>query len=256
MKYGKSIGLGVVVLWLLAGCVSTSTGPSKTKVDDREAAQRHYQLGVEYYSKGSYELARDRLLRAIEFQPDLAIAHTALALTYIKLENKRLATEHYEKAVHLEPNDVNVRNAYAIFLCNERRYPDAMKQFDQAIGVYENDEKQVMMTNAGVCMMNKPDYEVAERYFRDAIEFKSSYGEPLLQLAILKFRTQDYLRARAFLQRYMVGNGTTSEVLYLCSQIERELGDNRASTDCINDLLRDFPESREALYVISNRQDG
>ena len=54
----------------------------------------------------------------------------------------------------------------------------------------------------------------------------------------------------------MVGNGTTSEVLYLCSQIERELGDNRASTDCINDLLRDFPESREALYVISNRQDG
>ena len=41
---------------------------------------------------------------------------------------------------------------------------------------------------------------------------------------------------------------------YLCSQVELELGDNRASTDCINDLLREFPDSSEARYVMSNRQ--
>ena len=239
---------------LLAGCVSTSDTPPPPEADDREAAQRHYQLGVEYYSKGSYDLARDRLLRAIDFDPKLAIAHTALALTYVQLENRRLATEHFERAVRLEPNNVNVRNAYGTYLCNNRDYDGALRQFDRAISVYENDDKQIMMTNAGVCLVNKPDFEAAERYFRDALEFRSSYGEAMLQLAILKYRTEDYLRARAFLQRYMVANPATPEVLYLCSQVESKLGDDRASSECITDLLRDYPQSAEAQYVINNRK--
>lgn len=242
-----------VAVLLLAGCVSTNTAPDKPPADSQQAAQRHYQLGVEYYKKGSYDLARDRLSRAIDFDPDMAIAHTLLALTYIQLENKRLATQHYEKAVKLEPGDVNVRNAYAIFLCAEKKFDDAKKQFDRAIGVYDNDEKQIMMTNAGVCMINKPDYELAEQYLRDALAFKSSYSEALLQLAILKYKTEDFLRARAFLQRYMVSNPSSPQVLYLCSQVERELGDDRASTDCLNDLLRDHPNSSEAQYVKSKQ---
>lgn len=239
---------------LLSGCVSTSDKPKPPKADKSEAAQRHYQLGVEYYSQGSYELARDRLLRAIDFDPRMANAYTALALTYIQLENKRLATENYEKSVKLEPDNVNARNAYGIFLCGEEEFDKALKQFDRAIGIYDNDDKQVMMTNAGVCMMNKPDYQLAEQYLREALEFKSSYGEALLQLAILKYKTDDFLRARAFLQRYMVTNPLSAEVLYLCSQVESRLGDERASTDCINDLLRDYPNSSEAQYVKSKKQ--
>jgi len=241
------------VLLILGACVSTSNAPSKPKGNDGESAQRLYQLGVEYYRKGNYDLARDRLLRALDFDDQLAIAHTALALTYIKLENTRLATEHYETAVKLEPNNVDVRNAYAIFLCGEKRYDEARAQFDRAIRVYDNDQKQVMMTNAGVCMSNKPDYELAEQYLRDALEYRSSYGEALLQLAILKYKTQDYLRARAFLQRYLVSNPSSPEVLFLCVQVEKELGDDSARAECTDDLLRDFPNSAEAQYVISRR---
>jgi len=243
----------LTALFLMAGCVSTSDAPEKPKADQGEAAHRNYQLGVEYYTKGNYDLARDRLLRAIDFDPNMAIAHTALALTYVQLENKRLATQHYEKSVKLEPDNANARNAYAIYLCGENDFDGATRQFDRAIGVYDNDDKQVMMTNAGVCMMNKPDYEMAEQYFREALNFKSSYGEALLQLAVLKYKTEDFLRARAFLQRYMVSNPSNPQVLYLCSQIERNLGDERASSDCIDDLLRDYPNSSEAQYVMSNQ---
>lgn len=243
----------LAALFLLAACISTSDAPDPPKADEGEAAQRNYQLGVEYYTQGNYDLARDRLLRAIDFDPNMAIAYTALALTYIQLENKRLATQNYEKAVKLEPDNANVRNAYAIFLCGENRFDEATRQFDRAIGIYDNDDKQVMMTNAGVCMMNKPDYELAEQYFRDALNFKSSYGEPLLQLAVLKYKTEDFLRARAFLQRFMVSNPSSPQVLYLCTQIERNLGDDRARSDCVDDLLRDFPDSAEAQYVMSNQ---
>ena len=110
-----------------------------------------------------------------------------------------------------------------------------------------------MMTNAGVCMANKPDNELAERYFRDAIERRPSYGEALIQLAALKYRTDDPLTARAFLQRYLASNPASPAVLALAIQIEKELGDNRAVTDYMNQLLRDFPDSPEARQTMTSQ---
>jgi len=251
--------VAVSVCALICGCVSTSTSTGSSlstdtiEPDDAEAALQYYQLGAQYYHKGSYELARDRLIRALEFDPKMAIAHSTLALTYIRLENPRLAIEHYEQAVKVEPDNVDVRNAYAVYLCQEQKYDEARVQFDKGIAAYDNDNAEVMLTNAGVCMANKPDYDLAEQYFRQALEFKSSYGEALIQLSALKHKTGNDLHARAFLQRYLINNTASSPVLYLGYEIEKALGDNRASTEYSDQLLREFPDSAEAKYL-SERQ--
>jgi type IV pilus assembly protein PilF len=107
-----------------------------------------------------------------------------------------------------------------------------------------------MYTNAGVCMMQKPDYVKAEEYFRQALERRPNHGEALLQLALLEYATEDYLRSRAFVQRYRSSNIVNSGVLYLCVLIEDKLGDERARTECANELLRDFPKSQEARRLL------
>ena len=122
-----------------------------------------------------------------------------------------------------------------------------------AIAVYNNDNAQVPLTNAGVCMANKPDYDMAEKYFREALEFKSSYGEALIQLSSLKHKTGNDLHARAFLQRYLISNDPTPAALFLGIQIETKLGDDRAATDYSNQLLRDYPDSNEAKFILKNR---
>ncbi len=236
----------------LGACVS-SGNEVKDPTDPAEAAEMNYQLGARYFRQGTYDFARDRLLRALEFDPKNPRTHYTLALTYQRLENRRLAAEHFELAVRYAPKNVDALNAYAVFLCQQGSYDEARRHFDRAIDVRENDNREVQMTNAGVCMASKPDYAVAEEYFRAAVEFKPSYGEPLFQLAALKHREEDNLTARAFLQRYMARNARTPEVLYLCSEIEKALGDNRASTDCLDELLRDFPESAQARYVLEQR---
>ena len=238
---------------LLAACVSTSSGNKPPEADDEEAAIQYYELGARYYRNGSYEFARDRLERALEFDPKMGIAHSTLALTYIALENPRLALEHYEKAVRVEPENVDVRNAYAVYLCQQGDYEEARKQFDRAIADYTNDNAEVMLTNAGVCMVNKPDYDLAEDYFRRALEFKASYSEALIQLSSLYFEKQDCLRARAFVQRYLATNMSTAPVLFLASKIEQCAGDERAATDYVNQLLREHPNSREAQYLMNSR---
>ncbi len=106
------------------------------------------------------------------------------------------------------------------------------------------------MTNAGVCMMQKPDPAAAEKYFRDALTRRANYGEALIQMALLKHSTGDYLNARAFLQRYLGSNPPSSGVLYLGVQIEEKLGDERARTDYSDQILRNFPNSPEARRIL------
>ena len=240
----------------LTGCVTTTTTTNSTPTPDvadkGNAADLNYQLGARYYRNGNYELARDRLLLSIELNPKNAVAHYTLALTYEQLENLRLATDSYEKALRVAPRDFNVQNAYAVFLCNHQDFDGAREHFDRAIKVTENDFSESTMTNAGVCMMQKPDHALAESYFRQALARKPNYGEALLQLSVLKFSTEDYLGARAFLQRYLSANVPTADVLFLGVRIEEELGDDRARTDYSNQILRDFPESAEARRILGS----
>lgn len=243
--------LAVFVMVLLAsGCVSETTGSVKAEPDPDEAAELNYQLGARYYRNGQYELARDRLLYSLELKPANAIAQSTLALTYEQLDNIRLATESYEKAIKIAPRNFDVLNTYAVFLCRQGEYDEAIESFDRAISVRENDDVEITLTNAGVCLMQKPDPVSAETYFREALNNKATYGDALLQLCLLKQSAGEYLAARAFLQRYLSSNVPSAEVLYLGMQIETELGDERARTDYSNRLLREFPESPEARQVL------
>lgn len=235
---------------LLTGCISTTTGPAPTEANNADAADLNYQLGARYYQNGNFELARDRLLLSLELDPQNAIAHSTLALTYEALGNLRLARQSYEQAVRTGPRNFDVQNTYAVFLCNQRDFEAAQKSFEKAANHPENDNGEVTLTNAGVCMVQKPDLVAAERFFRLALDRKSNYAEALLQLSLLKYSQEDYLGSRAFLQRFVGTSKSTPAVLYLGVMIEEKLGDSRAREEYVDQLLREFPTSQEARKVL------
>jgi type IV pilus assembly protein PilF len=252
VKKSEFLLLPALAVLLAAGCVSTTTGSPPPETDEDDAAEYNYQLGARYYGNESYELARDRLQRAIELDPKLAKAHMTLGMVYEELDNNRLATESYRNAIRSAPRDFNIQNAYAVFLCRQENYDEAGKYFERAANHPENDDAEVTLTNAGLCMAQKPDAEAAEEFYRAALDRKATYGEALLQLCLLKYQQEDYLHARAFLQRFMSAYVTTAGVLYLASEIERKLGNDRGREEFVNQLLRDFPESPEARRVLSS----
>ena len=253
MKKSELIALLVLGGLSLTGCVSsTTTGSIPAEADEGDAAEYNFELGARYYQNQSYDLARDRLERAIEIDPKMAKAYMTLGMTYEALDNKRLATNAYENAIKTAPRDFNIQNAYAVFLCRQRDFDGASKYFDRASSHPENDDAERTLTNAGLCLAQKPDMPAAERYFRAALERKGTYGEALLQLCLLKYQQQDYLNARAFLQRFMSSNQTTAGVLYLAAEIEGKLGNDGGRMEFVNRLLRDFPNSPEARKVLGS----
>lgn len=251
MNTYKLIVTAMLSLFLCSACVSTTTGSiTEHQRDDDDAAELNYQLGARYYRAGNYELARDRLLGVIEIKPKMAIAHTTLALTYEALDNDRLAREAYKKAITVAPRNFEVHNAYAVFLCRHKDFDGAEKYFAKAAEHPENDNSEVTLTNAGMCMMQKPDADTAEAFYRAALDRKPAFGEALLQLCLLKFQQEDYLSSRAFLQRFMSVSAPSAGVLYLASRIEDMLNNDRGRTEFEDRLIREFPTSPEARKVL------
>ncbi|NNF40119.1 MAG: type IV pilus biogenesis/stability protein PilW [Woeseiaceae bacterium] len=250
MSMYKTVVLAIACSPLLCACISTTTGRAAPEADSGDAASLNYQLGARYYQAGNYELARDRLLLSIKLDPRDPITHSTLALTYEALDNLRLARASYEEALRVGPRNFDVQNTYAVFLCRQRDFAAAEAEFNKAANHPENDNAEVTLTNAGVCMVQKPDNDAAERFFRQALERRANYPEALLQLCLLKFGQQDYLASRAFLQRFIGTGNRSASVLYLGAQIEQQLGDERAKKDYEDQLLRNFPTSPEARKVL------
>jgi type IV pilus assembly protein PilF len=241
-----------VLAWLLVGIVLSGCVSNRpdAQVSEKDAARFNTQLGVNYFQRGDLEGARDKLERAVQQDPSFAPAHTALGILYERVGDNRRAAEHLRRATRLEPDDPNILNSYGGFLCRQGDRREGISHFERAAGnaFYRNPE--VALTNAGVCARGIPDNELAENFFRAALDRNRNSAEALVQLADLSLDTGRPLQARAFLQRYEAVAPMTAYSLELAMNIERAAGDHRAADAYAERLRREFPDSREARGLL------
>jgi len=251
----------VALLAVLGGCV-TETISGKAPVEERpkEAADYNVQLGVGYLRQGDLESAQTKLEKAIELDSGNITAYRSLGIVYERLGDREGADRMYRRAVSLAPHDPDALNSQAVFLCRRGETRDqALRIFDEAIAVPQSKKfsnKAMLNTNAGVCVKGE-DLERAENYLRTALAFDANFAEALLQMADVAYRRENYLQARAFLQRYVNVAEVSPSVLWLGRRVETALGDARAADDFGLRLRREFPESVEARRLLeSQRNDG
>jgi len=249
--------LVMVTTAMIAGCVSNSGDVRKNKqASDKDAASYNLQLGVGYLRRGELQLAKDKLEKAVEQDPNLADAHMALAFLYEQIQQYEDAERHFRRATRLEPNNPDVQNTYGAFLCKQGKTRDAVTAFEKAASIPLYRTPEAAYTNAGVCVLNDGQLDAADRYFREALNRNPRYGEALLQLASLSLQREQYLPARAFLQRYLDGNPPNAEVLWLGVRIERTMGDEEAAKRYASQLKKNFPESNETRQLLESERNA
>ena len=64
-------------------------------------------------------------------------------------------------------------------------------------------------------------------------------------MAELEFRRQQYLSARAFVERRLASGPASLAVLKLASQIEERLGDKAAASRYVRRIQAEFPDARD-----------
>lgn len=242
----------VVAVLVFAGCVTTTervAPPPRAGADMTEAARLNTELGVAYARNGEYEIAQEKLMRALEQKPDYAPAHAAMAFVYQQRGDAESAEEQYKRALRLDPRDPNTLNNYGIFLCGRNRHLDAEKQFLQAVAIPANKAPEKALTNAGVCARRIPDLARADRHLREALRLRPDDAEALQQMASLSLERKDFVRARAFLQRYEKVGKPTAQTLLIGAKVEAALGDQTSAADYARRLHAEFPESEESASL-------
>ncbi len=104
-------------------------------------------------------------------------------------------------------------------------------------------------TNAGVCARQAGDLVSAERYFREALTINNTSPEALTALMEMAYEDANFLRARAFMQRYLDSQAAHPSVLWMCVQIENQLNNPAEADSCAARLTELFPSSPEAARL-------
>lgn len=234
---------------LVSSCASTGETKTGEKSEGRKAAETNAALGRQYLDRKQYEISLEKLKRAVAFDPTYAPAHTLLAVLYETLGETDKAGDEYKQAVRYDPEDGDVNNNYAVYLCGRGHYKEADRHFEKALKDPFYNTKYVASGNAGLCALNNNDLDKAEMYLRQSLEYDEKYVPALLPMARVSYQKEDFLRARAFLQRFESVGQINSESLYLGYLIESQLGDGKSANEYRENLLDQFPGSTEAAKL-------
>jgi len=216
---------GILLLLLLA-CAST---PDKSGSENRRAAETNTALGRQYMQRGDYEIALEKLKRAIAYDKTYAPAHTMLAVLYETLGEMEDAGVEYRRAVQYDPKDGSVNNNYGAYLCGGGKHAEAERYFLTAVDDPFYDTPEVALANAGSCALAAGDLDKAETFLRQSLGYDDELAAALLPMAEVSYQKGSYLKARAFLQRFEAVSPATRESLLLGYNIETNLGDEAAA---------------------------
>jgi len=236
----------IITVFLLGGCAS---GGHK-KQPKGDPAEANTRLAIEYMREGMYEAAMEKFKKALKQNPRLQMAHSSVAILYERLGETDLADKHYRRAYNLDRDDALTLNNYGRFLCREGRLKEADKMFMSAISNPLYKHPEMVYTNAGICANKKPDLELADKYFRKALQLNPKYAPALRAMVKSSFARKEYLATRAYLQRLQDVAALTPEFLWIGVRAETELGDRDAVSSYALLLKNKYPEADETRALI------
>lgn len=214
--------------------------------DAKQAAKTNTSLGQAYLSKGQLDLAMDKLQRALKLDPKNPDTHTVIAIVYEQIGKMEQAEKHYRQAYKLSPNAGLSANNLGRFLCSQQRYADADELFAKAIEDPFYKTPETARVNRAVCARKAGNVAVATEQFREVLNVKPEDPIALWSLAELSLTSGDYMRARAFYERWLGSNEQTAESLELGMRIESKLGNDTQVAQYRKLLIERFPESAQA----------
>lgn len=220
-----------------------SSSPEAPESEKRRAAETNTALGRQYLDRGQYEVALEKLKRAVAHDRTYAPAHTLLGILYETIGQPDKAEEEYRKAVQYDPEDGDVNNNYGAYLCGTGKPQEAERYFLTAVKDPFYETPEVALANAGNCALAVGDLDKAESFLRQSLEYDAQLAAALLPLAEVSYRKESFLQARAFLQRYEAVGPMNQESLSLGYRIENRLGDAESAERYRQKLQEQYPGS-------------
>lgn len=235
----------LIMLLLLTGLLQACVAVDPSKGRNEEASDVNTEMGLGYLQQNNFELASEKLLKALRQNPESVKANYVYAVLQDKLEQKELAEYHYEKATKLDPKNSEAANNFGAFLCRNGRQLESEKYFKRALENPLYKTPEYAYTNAAICMLQADELQRGKEYLGKAIAAKSDFGPALLSMADVLYKEGDYSNAKIYLDRYHLVSRASARSLWLAIRNTLELDGQGDIEELAQRLETEFPDSQE-----------
>lgn len=159
----------VIMMMLLLGSIVQSCTDINSTSNQSIAARDNVTLGLAYLKAGNKVRAKEKLLRAFHETPQSPETLDAMAYFGEETGDVARASQYYEQAYRLAPDNGAVLNNYGVFLCKHHQADKAEKLFLKAANLQNYINTAKAYENAGVCALTVNDKAKAKYYFTKAL---------------------------------------------------------------------------------------
>jgi len=135
----------------------------------------YYNRGIVYYNSSDFEQAILDFTRAIELDPDNAVAYHDQGIAYQASGNPAQAMADYTKATELDPNNANYWDSLCWFGSLSGHAADVVYACEQAVELAPDDGW--IRDGRGVARALTGDYDGAIEDFRFYVEWSQEHDE-------------------------------------------------------------------------------
>lgn len=247
------------LLLAMAGCASQSYSDSGREMNMQQAAADNVRLGVAYMQQNNLALAKEKLDRAAKQDPKSHEVYWAMASLSERLNRPDDAARNYRTAVQLSPENPELTNTYAVFLCRNGDVDDALPMFDKVLENRLYQTPWAVATNAAVCLRSAKRMADAVPYLKKAVYDRPNYVQAVIELADLQLAMSKPDEARVTIDSYLAAFKSPDVLLLGVRAAVAQGNCQTAENNYARTLRRDFanaPQTGLLPQLLSSCNSG
>ncbi len=246
----RVVPVSLLVLALLGGCVTESTGGLPDPAPEADRVQAQLDLARGYLEQGNIERARTSLNKALEIDSRSVEAHTLFGVLYAAESEWGVAERHFRSALEIDGRDAMALNNYGSFLYARARYEEAVRYLRILVQDTDYRARSQAYENLGLAELKIDDRDAARESFSRALQLSFSQPQSSMELAQLAYEDGDIASAVQYYDTFRAQAPQTARSLCLGMKISQEQGnpDQMASYAlALNNLFPTAPETSQCI---------
>lgn len=154
----------------------------------------------DYEKQGKPAESNDYYLKASEIYPSRYEVKFGLAKTYGWLHNDKLALDYYQDLLKESPDNVDLLEAYANYLKDNKDYLKAMDIYNKLFAQSQSDKYKA---NIAEIFFLQKDYQTSLRLYCDIYSRNPNKPEIQKAIALVYFVSGDFEKSTCFYQKYL-----------------------------------------------------
>ena len=234
------LAVSILLVFFLASCVANL----EVRKNQEEAIRN---FGEAYIREGAYTKALGKLLEAEKLYSEDPHLQYDLGLVYMAKKRIDLAINRFKKAVEIKPDYTPAKNSLGVAYLAQNRWDDAIACFKEITGDLLYVTPHYPLSNMGWAYYNKKEYNLAEKYYKDALKMEPKFARALSGLGKTYIATGRISKAIEVLEKAVKNSPNTAELYLDIADAYRLSGKYKKALDAYSKVIELAPDSPLAV---------